>query len=221
MRKKLTHTRGFTLIELAAVLIVVALLYSLVIPRFNDVTGLKLKSVTRKVAGLVKYTYDEAVSKNKKMRLVFNFDQGANKIWMEEWVEKSPLTPLSTKNYDESEDKMTLSQKEALEDEPSGEYQKFTDKLAKELKLPEYVKIKGIYIARENKVIESDSARSTASENEEASTQNASIVFLPSGFTEDSIIYISDKKERVYSIKVNPITGRPKVFDSYVRPENI
>lgn len=208
------QNRGFTLIELIVVVAILGMLYAVVMPKFSDVTGLKLKATARRVAGMIKYTYDDAIAKNKKMRLAFDFKGENDSIWVEEWVELSPMDVLKKDSDEEIDlDELTISEQEQLEKAPRGEYQPTESKLVSKLTLPDYVKIKGIYIMRDERMIDRDS------EVEEG--PSASIVFFPSGFTEDAVVYVADKKERVYSIKINPVTGEPKIMDSYVDPKTL
>ncbi len=202
---------GFTLIELIAVVAILGLIYALAIPKFGNMAGMTLRSVARRTAGLISYTYSMAVSQNKRLRLVFNYGEKQDSIKIEEWVEKSPAEMLG-KDEDFNEEELTISEKEELEKAPKGEFVEVSQDFAKEFSLPVYVKIKGLYLYREEKTYDRD-FRPT----EDEQTASA-IVFLPTGFADESIVYISDKKERVYSIKVNPITGKPTVFDEYVDP---
>ena len=219
--KNLKNQCGFTLIELTVVIVILGLLYAIAVPKFQDITGLKLRSASRQTASMIKFTYDEAVSKNKKLRIVFVFGEEEDMLKIEEWVEKGPADLLKLKGV-EDEDKLTLTEKEEMEKAPRGEFAPYSDQFAKNLKLPDYVKIKGIYIAREDKTIDRNSLRALkkgAAKDEPA--PEASIVFLPQGYTENAIVYLSDLKERVYSIRINPITGVTTIFDSYVEPGSI
>lgn len=211
--KRVFKRDGFTLIELAAVLVIVGLLYGLVIPRFSDITGLRLKSETRKIASLVKFAYDEAVAKNKKLRLAFDLTQEKHRVTIEEWIQRSSATIFA----DDDDQVKTLTEKEEEEKDRIGRFEPLSKDRSKNLVLPSYIKIKGIYIYSEKKLVDREGSPDT--DEADTNSPSAALVFLPSGFTEDSIIYVSDEKDRVYSIKVNPITGRPTVFNYYVEPE--
>ena len=213
--------RGFTLIELTVVIAILGLVYALVIPRFSNITGLELKSTARKVASLVRYAYDDAVSENKRLRMVFGFGDEYDSIWIEEWVESSPTDLLDTKKEDyDSEDKKTLLEKEAEEKNPLGKYVPLEGKYSK-MKLPEYIKIKGIYLASQDKTIDRNFNMTQREKERKTELPPPSIPFLPQGFTEDSIIYLSDGKNRDFSIRINPVTGKPTIYDSYVDPKNL
>lgn len=70
-----TDQRGFTLIELAVVVLLIGLFSALVIPRLPWVGEDPLKASARRLAGVIKYYYNEAVLTNSTYRLVFNLDE--------------------------------------------------------------------------------------------------------------------------------------------------
>lgn len=70
-----TDQRGFTLIELAVVVLLIGLFSALVIPRLPWVGEDPLKASARRLAGVIKYHYNEAVLSGLTHRLVFNLDQ--------------------------------------------------------------------------------------------------------------------------------------------------
>jgi general secretion pathway protein H len=70
-----TDQRGFTLIELAVVVLLIGLFSALVIPRLPWVGEDPLKASARRLAGVIKYYYNEAVLSGLTHRLVFNLDE--------------------------------------------------------------------------------------------------------------------------------------------------
>jgi prepilin-type N-terminal cleavage/methylation domain-containing protein len=70
-----TDQRGFTLIELAVVVLLIGLFSALVVPRLPWVGEDALKASARRLAGVIKYYYNEAVLKNYTYRLVFNLEE--------------------------------------------------------------------------------------------------------------------------------------------------
>lgn len=73
---KLSKEAGFTLIELAVVVLIIALLSSLTLPLVTGFGENKLESSARRLAGTVKYLYNESALKRQEYRLVFNLDEG-------------------------------------------------------------------------------------------------------------------------------------------------
>jgi prepilin-type N-terminal cleavage/methylation domain-containing protein len=66
--------RGFTLLELAIVIFIMALMFTLVLPYTGGYRKAKLKSEARRLAGRASYLYDEASAQKVFLRLVFDLD---------------------------------------------------------------------------------------------------------------------------------------------------
>jgi len=65
---------GFTLIEIAIVIFIMGLMMSIALPYFGGLTGARLKSEARRLAGRATYLYDAAASERVVMRLNFDLD---------------------------------------------------------------------------------------------------------------------------------------------------
>ncbi len=70
-----TDQRGFTLIELAVVVLLIGLFSALVVPRLPWVGEDDLKASARRLAGVIKYHYNEAVLSGRPHRLTFYLDE--------------------------------------------------------------------------------------------------------------------------------------------------
>ncbi len=86
-----TDQRGFTLIELAVVVLLIGLFSALVIPRLPWVGEDALKASARRLAGVIEYYYNEAVLKNHTYRVVFNLDEQSFGVF--QW-ENGTLIPV-------------------------------------------------------------------------------------------------------------------------------
>lgn len=73
--------KGFTLIELAAVMILLGFFLIVAIPKFRDLNDVNIKSTSRRMAGIIKYLYNEAVFKKKVYKLSFDLDN--EEYWVE------------------------------------------------------------------------------------------------------------------------------------------
>ncbi|UWZ78519.1 pilus assembly FimT family protein [Geoalkalibacter halelectricus] len=69
-----TDARGFTLIELGIVVLILALMSVMTVPLLGRVGDADLKSAGRKLAGTVKYLYNEAALQGLTHRLTFDLD---------------------------------------------------------------------------------------------------------------------------------------------------
>lgn len=87
-----TDQRGFTLIELAVVVLLIGLFSALVMPRLPWVGEDALKASARRLAGVIKYYYNEAVLTKTRYRLVFNLDEQS--FGVVHWAEDGTLTPV-------------------------------------------------------------------------------------------------------------------------------
>ena len=72
-----TRQAGFTLIELVLVVLLLGLMASLGIPALSNMEPDGLAASTRRLAGTVKYLYNEAAMSGVEHRLIFNLDDGS------------------------------------------------------------------------------------------------------------------------------------------------
>jgi len=73
---------GFTLLELAIVLFVMAIALSFVIPRLRDTTSAELRASAGRLASTTRLLYDEAAFRQRPMRL--NLDLDEHRYWASE-----------------------------------------------------------------------------------------------------------------------------------------
>ena len=71
---RLNNSRGFTLVELSIVLALISLFTVLSIPLFGSVAENNLNHSARRLAGIVKYLFNETALTATQHRLVFNLD---------------------------------------------------------------------------------------------------------------------------------------------------
>jgi len=77
----MTNKKGFTLIELTVVILIMAAFFLVAIPKFKDITEVNIKSASRRLSGTIRYLYSEAAFKKRVYKLVFDIDRG------EYWIE--------------------------------------------------------------------------------------------------------------------------------------
>ncbi len=64
--------KGFTLLEILAVMMIIAIVMSIAIPRFGDVFQTNVKGAMRKFTGMVKFCFHESVIKQTHLRLMID-----------------------------------------------------------------------------------------------------------------------------------------------------
>jgi len=67
---------GFTLVELALVVLLISLFSALTVPMLTGIGEDKLASTSRRLAGTAKYLYNESALSGLEYRLIFNLDRG-------------------------------------------------------------------------------------------------------------------------------------------------
>lgn len=71
-KMKIVLRKGFTLIEVVMVLVIVGILAGLAIPRFDSFYSIKLDASMKKVVSDIRYAQQIAVSRHGNCRIVFN-----------------------------------------------------------------------------------------------------------------------------------------------------
>ena len=91
-KNTLRNAKGFTLIELGMVVLLLGVLLLVVSPKFGEITETQIKSAARRLSATIKYLYSEAAFKKRPYRLRFDLDR--DEYWIEllegnEFVETS------------------------------------------------------------------------------------------------------------------------------------
>ncbi len=71
---------GFSLIELIVVIVIISIFMVYAVPKIGANTKMNLNKTARKIAGAIIYTRNEAIFKNKRLRLRYNIDEGSYSI---------------------------------------------------------------------------------------------------------------------------------------------
>jgi prepilin-type N-terminal cleavage/methylation domain-containing protein len=106
-RRRRGAPAGFTLLELAIVIFIMALMFTIAIPYLGSYRTAQLKSTSRLLAGRATYLFDEAETHKVVLRLVFDLDHQAYAVTRLDPYSPSPVfmpdhspgaTPVSMPN---------------------------------------------------------------------------------------------------------------------------
>jgi len=70
--KRIMNHKGFTLMELVMVIVLIAIVAVFVAPRLGDVTAMKAGAFTSKLRADIRYAQNLAMTRNRRARVYFN-----------------------------------------------------------------------------------------------------------------------------------------------------
>jgi prepilin-type N-terminal cleavage/methylation domain-containing protein len=193
---------GFTLIELVFVIILIALITTIAIPKVSSTLGLSIKSNVLQVSGFLQAAYQQAILTHKKIRISFNMDTG--EYWAENPVDAEPIALIDeATNLDEilntfrkrSEEDPTPDEEEQKKRDAAA-FQRIETAVVKSDKIDSSIKFKSIIFPGKDETV------------------NGGIVsfFISgSGINEEVVFYLAHEDDNVYSIIFPPMTGKPTV----------
>ena len=174
-----------TLIEILIVLVLIVTFTTLALPRLRSNLNLNLKKQARLLSGTIQFLYNQATVKNQVYRLHYDLDN--HKYWIE-----SSETKILFKTEEEEE----RNRKEKKP--PTAKFQIDTSTIKKPVQLEKKIRFKDIR---------------TQAKSEPITSGDAYTHFFPHGYAERSEIRIQSDTGSVFTIVVNPLTGRAKVYD--------
>ncbi len=90
---RIPHSKGFTLIELTIVIVILGVMLSLIIPRLGEIGEANLKQSARHITGMIRFLRDEAQARKAVYRLRFDIQEGHY------WAEVMTLTTEQTVEF--------------------------------------------------------------------------------------------------------------------------
>jgi type II secretion system protein H len=78
------RNRGFTLLEMMVVIIIIGTITAIAIPRMSDMFEVNLKSAMRRIIGTAQFAFNESVIKQTPLRL--NFSPETGEYWLSAMV---------------------------------------------------------------------------------------------------------------------------------------
>jgi prepilin-type N-terminal cleavage/methylation domain-containing protein len=78
------HSKGFTLIELTIVIVILGVMLALIIPRLGELGEANLKQSARHLTSTIRFLKDESQARKDVFRLRFDITEG--RYWVEVWT---------------------------------------------------------------------------------------------------------------------------------------
>lgn len=181
--------KGFTLLEILVVIILIASFVGFALPRFQNRLELHLKKQARMLSTTIQYLYNQAALKNITYRLHYDLDE--HQYWIESSKEK---IELSTESEEEKNDFFRIKDK----DTPSTKFKSDRDLLKKPVHLEKRIHFLDI---------------KTEAREEPITSGHAYTHFFPHGYAEETKIRIKSEDGKIYTISVSPLTGNARVYD--------
>lgn len=206
-----SHPRGMTLIEIMIVVAMIGGIMALATYVMFPSDDSKVRDEANRLAGTIKFVYNEAAIKNKYYRLVYHLEEGSYQVEsstepfhvaMEEEGAKPQPTPVPQGEGGETAESGAEPGAAA-----GGGFAADEGLMVKPVKFPTGVKFKDIFVMH-------------SPERQEFGT--AYSYFLPNGWAEPVVINLADEdEESFYSLEVNPLTGKTTIRTEYyeVNPE--
>lgn len=178
---------GMTLIEILIVVALIAVFTTFALPRLRSNLNLNLKKQARLLSGTVQFLYNQAAVKNQVYRLRYDLDN--HKYWIESSTDK-----ILFKTEPEEEEERNQRERKP----PTAKFQIDTTTIKKPVQLEKKIRFKDIR---------------TQAKSEPITSGDAYTHFFPHGYAERSEIRLQSDNGQVFTIVVNPLTGRAKVYD--------
>lgn len=191
---------GMSLIEIMITMAIIGSMMALAATLLFPGNEAKMRDEAVRLAGVIKFVYNEAAIKNRYFRLTFDLDGGSYAV-------ESTTEPFHIALPSETVSKLAPTAPAATAENPEASpgAAAFTQEVGQYLvephSLPAGVKFKDVFVLHDK---------------ERQSQGKVSSHFFPNGWAEKLIINLTDEDEaNFYSIEVNPLTGKCKIRSEY------
>lgn len=204
---------GFTLIEIAVAIMLIAILLAVAIPAFDSYSGADVRGAAAKIAAIERACEGESGIKNVTLRVTYDLDHGGF------WVEAYPgiyqiastardldrVRDEEAKKAEEEKRKKELesrfSEKSEADDQAAAPAPKFVPVALDFVEpdtLPRGVRFKGVR---------------TPQFKQEIKDGKAYTHFFPNGWAEHTLVYLEDKHGNEVTLETDPLSGKVVVWD--------
>jgi prepilin-type N-terminal cleavage/methylation domain-containing protein len=206
--------RGLTLIELAVVITIIAILISVAVPAFKAATDADLKTTAVNISGAARMCFGEAAVKNVTLRLAYDLDKN---VW---WIEAYPGTYQimgSEQDLDEFRDKEKEKDEDAKrKKEMEDHFGKASEDQAAQANepVPKFVPVKIAFAEPQQlpRGVKFDGIR-TPQFRQPIKDGKAYTHFFPNGWAERTLVYLKDSGGATITLEMEPLTGRVILHD--------
>jgi len=188
--------KGFTLIELVVVVVVIGAVTAAVIAGVGNIRGASVQAEAGKLAIAVRYLYNLSVLSGRNHRLVIDLDTAT--YWGEEQTSSDPCESFLLPGQDDSDAKAGGKEGKGEDATRNSGFQPSGSKLLAKYQLDKGLKFSGVM---------------TSHQSELAEKGQAFVYFFPNGTTENAVVYVEGDKDDVMSIEVMALQGTAKVHN--------
>lgn len=214
---------GFTLMEMLVVLVLMAAIIGLAMPYVGGVLGVEVKSAARKLAGTVRYVFDESVLKSSNFRIVFDLDRHAYSV--EQCPGKSAAILYRNAEERETGEEALQEKLRRMEDYARSGSEKgvlpLSDTLLQScsqsqdanlapVAFEEPLTLLGVWTPQYPAVMRGDPEGPPESPDDDLIVV---VNFLKGGYAERAYIYLSDGGDDIYTLEIEPLTGQVTMYD--------
>ena len=192
--------RGFTLIEIAIVLMLIGLLFSFVVPRFRARTDADLKRTSLRLAATIEHVFYQSVFRRETYRLHYDLEGG--RYWVDRFVDPTAAQPVPVQGEEEGAPAEEEPEDAAASDDPDAFGAAKPHYVVDRRVIPEPVRFpQGVLITDV-----------TTQYLDTISEGKAFTHFFPDGYAEPTVIHLADRNKREYTLVVSPLSGKVKVI---------
>lgn len=216
---------GMTLMEMMVVILLLGLVLAGGIPSFNALTHARLRKDATRLAGTIRYLYNQAALKGLCMRLTFDLKLNTYQVEASTdgrcLIDSEQLTAYQAKRKEE-EEKRKEKQKKSTSTSTStiggwsGEkpislelkktmFQQINGSLLRKRGFAKEVTLDAVFVEHQKEAYRKD-----------AGPRYAYLHCFPLGRCERAMIYLKDTRETVFSLEVIPLTGRVVIHSERV-----
>jgi type II secretory pathway pseudopilin PulG len=211
---------GFTLVEATITIAIIAMAAAVVVPAVGNISQAELRATSSKISAFVRATYDDAALTGRTYRMVFDFESRAI---TSEFTEGIPaLEPDSNILAVASERRHDLDRPGDLEGAISTAADELRAQRAEDSEEGPSMSSLGAAFLGINSLSspgmagEDDFTTNPDMKVELAESQGkVYLYFFPHGYTQDAVIHLEDDSNRVFSVVVQALTGRPFIEAGY------